>query len=331
MKIWLTREIVESFGSAIEEAAPGCELVVLEADGSYTGDPDEAEVALFTPLLAVNKEQSKGLGSMLHGAALRWLQGPGAGVDHPIWKMLLDRGVRLTNASGIHAEPIAQYIFAYVLHWERNVALHQERQRARHWEIIVSGDQTEKTIGIVGLGGIGLATARVAKALGMRVLATRRTPGGEPNVDRVLPPAQLHELLAERFHGTLGKLVETRTELGHIEEQLAYVLKMERDEQFEKLTELTESYESTRRKIEALENIRTAREQAREESNLMDLLSSKESVAAEDDFAFADDDHEDDDTEEYEVEIYEDEDGSFYYIDPDSGEEVPSDEDGNPL
>ena len=139
------------------------------------------------------------------------------------------------------------------------------------------------------------------------------------------------ELLAERFHGTLGRLVETRTELGHIEEQLAYVLKMERDEQFEKLTELTESYESTRRKIEALENIRTAREQAREESNLMDLLSSKEPVAAEDDFAFADDDHEDDDTEEYEVEIYEDEDGSFYYIDPDSGEEVPSDEDGNPL
>ena len=139
------------------------------------------------------------------------------------------------------------------------------------------------------------------------------------------------ELLAERFHGTLGKLVETRTELGTIEEQLAYVLKMERDEQFEKLTELTESYESTRRKIEALESVRTAREQAREESNLMDLLSSKGPAVAEDDFSFADDDYEGDDDEEFEVEIYEDEDGSFYYIDPDSGEEVPCDEDGNSL
>ena len=39
----------------------------------------------------------------------------------------------------------------------------------------------------------------------------------------------------------------------------------------------------------------------------------------------------DDDDEEFEVEIYEDEDGSFYYIDPDSGEEVPCDEDGNSL
>ena len=35
--------------------------------------------------------------------------------------------------------------------------------------------------------------------------------------------------------------------------------------------------------------------------------------------------------DEYEVEIYEDEDGSFYYIDPDTGEEVPCDEDGNAL
>ena len=37
------------------------------------------------------------------------------------------------------------------------------------------------------------------------------------------------------------------------------------------------------------------------------------------------------DSDEYEVEIYEDEDGSFYYIDPDTGEEVPCDEDGNAL
>jgi hypothetical protein len=37
------------------------------------------------------------------------------------------------------------------------------------------------------------------------------------------------------------------------------------------------------------------------------------------------------DADEFEVEIYEDEDGSFYYIDPDTGEEVPCDEDGNAL
>jgi hypothetical protein len=140
------------------------------------------------------------------------------------------------------------------------------------------------------------------------------------------------EMLAERFHGTLTRLVETRTELGQIEEQLAYVLQMERDEQFSKLTEITEAYESTQRKIEAIESVRAAREEAREESNLMNLLSGGGAAAsADEDFSFTDDDEVGDDKEEYEVEIYEDEDGSFYYIDPDSGEEVPCDEDGNPL
>ena len=33
----------------------------------------------------------------------------------------------------------------------------------------------------------------------------------------------------------------------------------------------------------------------------------------------------------YEIEIYEDEDGALYYIDPDSGEEITCDEDGNSL
>lgn len=138
------------------------------------------------------------------------------------------------------------------------------------------------------------------------------------------------EMVAERFHTSLAKLVTARTELSKIEEQLAYILKMERDEQLEKLTEMTESYETTKRKIDALQSSAEARDAAAVENNIMNLLSaaaSGGSVGGADfgDFGDAGDD------EEYEVEIYEDEDGSFYYIDPDTGEEVPCDEDGNAL
>ena len=137
------------------------------------------------------------------------------------------------------------------------------------------------------------------------------------------------EMVAERFHTSLAKLVTARTELSKIEEQLAHILKMERDEQLEKLTEMTESYETTKRKIDALQSSAEARDAAAVENNIMNLLSaaaSGGSVGGADfgDFGDADD-------EEYEVEIYEDEDGSFYYIDPDTGEEVPCDEDGNAL
>ena len=135
------------------------------------------------------------------------------------------------------------------------------------------------------------------------------------------------EMVAERFHGSLARLVEARDDLSKIEKQLAGILKMERDEQLEKLTEMTDSYESTKRKINALESSKEARDAAAVENNIMNLLSaaaSGGSVGGADFGDFGDDD-------EYEVEIYEDEDGSFYYIDPDTGEEVPCDEDGNAL
>ena len=65
----------------------------------------------------------------------------------------------------------------------------------RRWQHLPSGDLAEKSIGIVGLGGIGAATARVAKAFGMRVLGCRRTPAANDNVDVWFTPDRLHELL----------------------------------------------------------------------------------------------------------------------------------------
>lgn len=60
----------------------------------------------------------------------------------------------------------------------------------------MSDDLTTKTLGIVGHGGIGAATARVAKAFGMQVLALRRGPIEDPNVDVAFAADGLHELLA---------------------------------------------------------------------------------------------------------------------------------------
>ena len=137
------------------------------------------------------------------------------------------------------------------------------------------------------------------------------------------------EMVAERFHSALGRLVTAREELSKIEEQLAHILKMERDEQLEKLTEMTESYETTKRKIDALSSSKEARDAAAVENNITNLLSAAASGGSLSGADFGD--FGDDSDDEYEVEIYEDEDGSFYYIDPDTGEEVPCDEDGNAL
>jgi phosphoglycerate dehydrogenase-like enzyme len=197
LRICLTEDLVAPLGEALATVVPEAEVTRIASDGSIEGALDDVEIVVFSAAVVDHPPMLGALGRCMTSPELRWVQSPGAGVDNPAFKVLLERGVRLTNGSGLHAEPIAQYVFTYVLHWERNVARHQDQQRSRTWQRIHSGDLTEKTLGIVGLGGIGLASARIAKAFGMRVIGTRRTPGEDPNVDRFVPIDRLPELLAD--------------------------------------------------------------------------------------------------------------------------------------
>ncbi len=207
MKICLTGDHAEEMrlrvDGILDSAGVGGEIVILDSEGTFDRDPSGTEILYFSMSVTKYAAAMKPLLALLEEPKLGWMQGPGAGVDHPIWQPILDRGARLTNASGIHSEPIAQYIFTYVLHWERDVARHLAQQDARHWEVIRSGDLGSKTLGIVGYGGIGQATGRVGKAFGMRVLGTRRTAIEDPALDRFVPLDSLHDLLAESHYVVL--------------------------------------------------------------------------------------------------------------------------------
>jgi len=204
MKICATSDLIGYFGEALKEIAPLAELVSVDFDGQFDGDPDGIEVLVFSSLAGVDRKVMRALVPHFGSATLRWMQAPGAGVDHPVFRTLIERGVRLTNGSGLHAEPIAQYIFTYVLHWERQVSRHLAQQTEREWSRIISDDLTSKTLGIVGLGGIGEAAARVGRAFGMRVIGLRRSAVDSPNVDLTLPPGELHALLGESDYVVLS-------------------------------------------------------------------------------------------------------------------------------
>ena len=120
-------------------------------------------------------------------------------------------------------------------------------------------------------------------------------------------------MVAERFHESLARLVAARDDLSKIEKHLARILKMERDAT-RKANRDDRIIESTKRKIDALESSKQARDEAAVENNIMNMLSAAASGGSMADADFGDfGDLGGDD--EYEVEIYEDEDGSFYYID----------------
>jgi phosphoglycerate dehydrogenase-like enzyme len=75
----------------------------------------------------------------------------------------------------------------------------EENRQARRYKGYDVQEVAGQTIGIVGLGGTGLATARLAKAFGIRVLATKRRPPSDNEmklVDGFVSPDRLNDLLA---------------------------------------------------------------------------------------------------------------------------------------
>ena len=138
---------------------------------------------------------------------LRWAHFSFAGVSNLVnsqWWGL--EGVPLTSSRGwTNALPIAEtviaatFMFAKKLDWavERSMAGTAHEVAGFPGMKLIAG----KTMGIIGLGGIGSHVARLAKGLGMRVIATRRSAiKREINVDGVdemFPVSELPALMAE--------------------------------------------------------------------------------------------------------------------------------------
>jgi phosphoglycerate dehydrogenase-like enzyme len=111
--------------------------------------------------------------------ALRWLQVGSAGVDHlaadPPWA----RGILVTNARGVFAIPIGEYVSGAILRINQPVRQWAADQASHHWPVddepvasIIRG----KTVVVVGYGSIGREVARQLAALGLRVVAVKPRP-----------------------------------------------------------------------------------------------------------------------------------------------------------
>jgi phosphoglycerate dehydrogenase-like enzyme len=120
---------------------------------------------------------------------LRWLQTAGAGVNGLITPEIAASDLIVTNASGIHAEPITEHMFGMLLMRTRRLAEAWDQQKTRRWKGYDFLDNLDmllgKTLGILGVGAIGGQSARVGKAFGMRVIGLRRTKEPHPDVERM--------------------------------------------------------------------------------------------------------------------------------------------------
>lgn len=114
-----------------------------------------------------------------------------------------ERGIVVTNVPGYGTPSVAQAVFALLLELANHVGLHAQTVRDGRWSQCADfcywdGTLVElegRTLGILGYGTIGERVAKIALALGMRVIANRRTWRDEPlpGVEK----ASLEDILAQ--------------------------------------------------------------------------------------------------------------------------------------
>ena len=131
---------------------------------------------------------------------LRWIQGAGAGVEQFSTAGVDAERVVLTNCSGVSAGSMSEWVIGRLLQVWKRFRETDEFQQKHLFERSYGRTFAGSTIGIVGLGGIGLAVASRARALGCRTLGLKRSarPGDvSEHVDELFSTDRLHELLAQ--------------------------------------------------------------------------------------------------------------------------------------
>jgi len=130
-------------------------------------------------------------------ARLRLLQTVAAGVDHLPYDRIPPQVTICSNA-GAHRLSIAEHAMALLLAAAKNIVSHTDAIRARRFPQDVMGKSVGgKTLGVVGLGGIGGEAARLAAALGMRVVGINRRGTSDAPVAWCGTLSDLDRLLGE--------------------------------------------------------------------------------------------------------------------------------------
>lgn len=176
-------------------------------DPAYQRTPDQQEA--FATMLAkadvwygIPDNSSRMLRTLAPvSPRLRWVQTMAAGGGAQVRGAKLSAAdlarITFTTSAGVHGVPLAEFAAFGVLAGTKDLHRFRAMQSAHDWPEVrwpvkqVAG----QTVLVLGLGGIGVETARLLKALGAIVLGVRRTPDAVPNVDEVHPTQALPELV----------------------------------------------------------------------------------------------------------------------------------------
>jgi glyoxylate reductase len=197
-RVWVTGPVAEAALAPLREVA---EVTVRPAAERATAAEMAAGVPGLTGLLPVNGAGVDAAVLEAAGPQLRIVANYGVGYDNIDVAACRARGVMVTNTPDVLTEATADVAFGLLLAAARRFGEGAAAARADRWQwaqgLLWGQDVWGATLGILGLGRIGLAMARRARGFSMRVLYSSRHRKPEREAELGLEYREMPALLAE--------------------------------------------------------------------------------------------------------------------------------------
>lgn len=141
--------------------------------GKTPGDEDIVALCRqHDPVAIIVRYGKVGAAAMAAAPSLKVISKHGSGTDTIDKAAATARGIQVVAAVGANAAAVAEHALALLLACAKSVVTLDGRMRAGHWDKAThkSVELEGRTIGLIGLGAIGLRFARMVDAMGLRVL-----------------------------------------------------------------------------------------------------------------------------------------------------------------
>lgn len=190
-KLIITHPLDDYLTNQIKSHIPEWDVIIAENSVDWEDHLFDAEIIAGWR----NKfDQTK----LLSNEKLRWVQTWSAGVNSLPLKDLAANKINITSANGVHSYPISETIYALMLGLTRKVHTYVRNQLTKTWDgSDIKLEMHNKTMGLFGVGAIGLETAKIAKAFGMKVIGIRHSGKSSQYVDEMYTPDKMNSILPE--------------------------------------------------------------------------------------------------------------------------------------
>lgn len=159
------------------DLAPQALALLADHDLVFAGKtPTQADVVALArqhnPVGIIVRYSGVNAETMDAAPALRVISKHGSGTDTIDKAAAAERGIAVTAAVGANAAAVAEQALALLLACAKSVVQLNQRMHDGHWDKAThkSLELGGRTVGLVGLGAIGLRFAKMADAMGMRVI-----------------------------------------------------------------------------------------------------------------------------------------------------------------